>query len=260
VAPGHEEIVIFKISEYDMINDLQALTDNELYEIGYTQEQINELRAIDYDALLRSMQKTSESKLKDKGYSDAKIAAVKSYSGTEAEMRAAAATLIGTYSPVMFSYANGKTTFSCRLSWNWDTMPVWTFHDIVACSISENMYYNSESYHQVSYYYPDNYNQYYKTIKYSMKPDAPTGIMSNTFDMNLYNTPGGEKGVAKYGYAFFKWDKMGSVPEVAGFIKYGHAIFSITPSISLGADGISFSIEPGLTINEDYNNYYHEYR
>jgi len=247
----------FEINEFQLISDLQNASDDELMKSGYTKEEIKEIKNIDYNEFLSDLKTEDKKSLKQKGYSDDRIAAIYAYDGSGISAMSASATLSVSYRVMTFSNPDGgKTYYTNRISWTWSEVPYFTFHDCVAASISEGMYRNDASYHKVKYYDMD--GDYVETKYYDMDSNGePTGLMGNVFDVNLKNSANDDIEIAMKGYAYFSWTKKSDVEEVSGYISYGHAVLSCVPDFSLTSSGLKLSITPTSKINKEYNKYYY---
>ncbi|WP_113675903.1 hypothetical protein [Vallitalea guaymasensis] len=199
----------------------------------------------------------SKSELSSLHYSNSRINVIQSYDGTIASAKRASAVLSGSYKMMHFNYDGEETYIRLRLHWQWSKVPIFTYHDIVGCSISEGMYYDPEtSYHNVYYY--DKFGRSTRTVRFPVKPNGLTSYVSSIVNMNITPHSDLEQEYAMQGFAYFGWTKIGDIPEVGGFIKYGHSYLTVMPSISVDTGGVSFTLQPANKIKEEYSHYFHE--
>jgi len=251
--------VICTISEYDIIEELKLMSDEELLEAGYDQNKINQIRELNLIEIVNENKELSDDELMEKGFTAEKIKAIKGKDLEEAQ-RAVTGTLTckNTFYSLDYNSRTDKTTAKTIFTWEWDKCPFVTFDDIVGVSISNDMYLDEDASNVWIRYYDDgDWNKDYITKTYSPKPEEPTGFASCTFDMNLHNKPSVDSPqVALKGNATLVWTKRGELVEGSTLARYGHATSSVRLGFSISKSGISFSFTPSNKIDisgEEYD-------
>ncbi len=256
----------YTITEFDLLENLKSKTDVELKEQGFSQNQIDDLRKANFEKEVLNLQKLSNDELLIKGFSQNQIDDIKNYdknnklkSKTTLRNLSGKLTLTYTLLDYYYSSSNNRTYCRIRLKWRWNTNPLFTFHDMVAQLISENMYMNpSTSYHRV-YYYKSNESHFFKNIKYNMETDGnTTSFMRSKFDMNTFYPGGPDPGnIAKLGFAYFGWSKYGKINEISTVTKYGHSYANVFIDTNVSATDLSFTITPTISVDEIGTYNYH---
>lgn len=251
--------IIYTISEYDIIEKLKLMSDEELLESGYDQDKINQIRKLNLIEIVNENKELSDDELIEKGFTEEKIKAIRG-EDLEAAQRAITGTLTckNTFYSLDYDSKTDKTTAKTIFTWEWDKCPFVTFNDIVGISISNDMYLDEDaSKVWVRYYDNGDWNEKYITKTYSPKPEEPTSFASCIFDMNLFNKPSvNPPQVALKGNATLVWTKRGELVEGSTLARYGHAISSVKLGFSVGKSGISFSFTPSKSIDitgEEYD-------
>ena len=76
---GEEKTKIkYELSELEYFSELRSYTDDELYEKGLSEEQVDYIRNFDLVGAIKERAQLSESVLKDLGYTDEEISTLKS--------------------------------------------------------------------------------------------------------------------------------------------------------------------------------------
>lgn len=249
----NDEVVY--LSEYDMIKNLQTMEYDELVNIGYTDEQIQELEMINFEKIVEDARSKGYEYLKDEGYTDEEIQIIYS-DDLEAAARVLSAELTLTcgISRFYYSSASDRTTIDTEFSWTWDKCPTLTLTDIIGMTISNDMYLDDSNV-IVRYYENGDWDSYSQTKTYTMKRAAAVSFAQCTFDINLFNEPSVDPPeVALEGEGTCSWQLDGELTQAAILVKYGHSTVKCSPSISLGDAGFSFGFQPIIvvdTVGED---------
>lgn len=252
---------IIVVNEIEMMSSLSHSSDEELLELGYSKDEIKEIRSFDFVKEINKLDKLSDKELKKRGYTDKKIKKIREFDGTMISASEIVGDMTITYRLHAFSYSSGRTSFANSMRWEWNQLPLFTFHDAIASSISEGMYRHNSAYHQVWYYDMGDKNDFVEYKIYDMdSAGEPTGLMGNTFDVNLYQVGDTEHPIAMKGFAYFYWQKLDDVQQVSGYIKYGHTYISCIPTFKLTGSGLYVSVEPGWKVDDLFNKYFYEER
>ncbi|MCR4431934.1 MAG: hypothetical protein NUV45_13070 [Tepidanaerobacteraceae bacterium] len=252
--------VTININEYIHLKQLKEKTDSDLKELGYSENEITEIRNFDYAEKLRERSKLDKNTLHNLGYTEDQINKLKNFSGTEEEIIALASLLDLTAETVYFQYnsSENKTYFRVKWAWQWSAAPFEMDEDIIAIGWDPNMYIDTSTaytYHKVRYRNYREGNTFYKSK--SVDPVAASGAAQSTWDMciNVSSQPL-DYDWSDYGYGYIRLSKVGRVSEAAMKISYGHSTVDLAPGIGYPFN-IGFSIVPDSCKEYDYE-YIHE--
>lgn len=254
------------INEYEYITKLKAMSDDELYKLNINDEEIKEIRGIDFKSKLEERAKLDEATLKNIGYSDEEIKMLRNFKGTKSEIKSLTADMSYSMKGLWDAKVTGelcgglgindgtKSSAVLRYDWEWDKQPVINNTDIVAICWTDGFYFTSESwltFANVSY--KSIYFQYDED--YQVSQDIQANIGSETvgcyikFPMYKEKNPGGE-----YAYkGTLSVQLLKNSPQDFMNYKsaYGHSTVTINPSVSFPAGGsISFALTM-TTLDED---------
>lgn len=248
----------YTISEYDIIEELKLMSDEELLESGYDQDKINQIRKLNLIEIVNENKELSDDELIEKGFTEEKIKAIRG-EDLEAAQKAITGTLTckNTFASLDYDSKRDRTTATTIFTWEWDKCPFVTFDDIIGISISNDMYLDEDNSKVcVEYYDNGDWNAKHVPKTYSPKPEEPTGFASCIFDMNLHNKPSvNPPQVALKGEATLVWTKRGKLVEGSTLARYGHATSSVKLGFSVGKSGISFSFTPNKDIDTTAEEY-----
>lgn len=251
------ETAVTTYNEYEAYTYYLSLSDSELLNIGFSQDDIDYLRNFDFEEAVRERASLSNDKLNALGYSSDQISALKSTrdSGIIDSRAFATATIYSSLSSASTS------RFKVNFSWSWSSCPVFIREDIIACvwngTNSSGQPLNvavdkSSLSHTVKYYDTYSGKTTSESKSYSIKNEY-SGV-SSKFRMG-YN----------YGDGYMRWAKSGSgsvtvkgtggsIKEVLMKFEYGHTYITGSPSFSIAGSGSSIGISFNATTKtEDYS-------
>ena len=233
-----------------MILALQEKTDEELKASGYSTEDIDKLRRIDDNTVLKEAKAQSDLELKSRGLSDKQIDIIRN----EKNVQKAASQVYGevtyTIQSTEYKYSKPDTYLSVKATWNWSTAPLLLHSDIIACTTSESGFTRLSS--SGSAYYRVTKNGNVKST-YALKMQTNGSGIGVYADIDLAKTYSGgarpTKMVAYDGYiiARFKANSR-KISSVGISSNYGHTIATVTPSVSFG-NGTSISFSPSISVS-----------
>lgn len=121
----------YTISEESIIAELQAMSDTELYQMGYTKQDIEQLRNFDYFKALSERASLDNETLALYGYTPDEIQTLRDYvaSGGRAKKTISPNTL--TLSMSFSGITTGKQA-TCKVVWTWKRVALAKFTDCVA--------------------------------------------------------------------------------------------------------------------------------
>ena len=113
--------VICTISEYDIIEELKLMSDEELLEAGYDENKINQIRELNLMEIVNENKNLSDDELMEKGFTPEKIKAIKGKDLEEAQ-RAITGTLTckNSFYSLDYNSRTDKTTAKTIFTWEWD--------------------------------------------------------------------------------------------------------------------------------------------
>lgn len=261
----NSEPITFSTNEYDIIQDLKMSTNSELSTIGYSSEEIAEIRDFSFENALVERGKLSDEELYILGYTPEQIELLRNYDGgpleNHPEMRRAYASLDGN----IYTLTTSKYEIGAKYEWEWSNAPVlsgYIFDEMISCGYagtnSQNLpcrvtFDKSKSSCTVKYYSGTSLSRTEKvpidienihrnvSVLYPIR-DVPSGTDAS-------KAPWAKKGVMNI-YIHEEVQNNNMVSCTFGFV-YAHSTISISgPSISVSADGpdISFTLSSGLDL------------
>ncbi|MGE5370683.1 MAG: hypothetical protein ACM3QZ_01730 [Solirubrobacterales bacterium] len=233
-----------QVNEYDAFIQMQAKSDEELRQNGLTDDQIAELRNFDYAAEIQKKAKMTDRKLKAMGYDSERISGIRSFNGSEAQVRALSATLSLSCSTSQYFYRSGKTYAVVNYSWSWNQMPFFTMTDILGIVWNPSFYQtpnNSNDTQTISTYIGSSYVGTYRQSISCKAPGHGAGVefplLIDEWSNKWAKSATGKIYLAASGY----------VPEFGVRVSYGHTTINAgSPSISFPA-GLSISFSGGCS-------------
>lgn len=266
-----EKIVL---NEYDYIKDLSKKTPTELKDLGFDDKEISEMPNIvnEYKDKLKEQGNLNDQSLKLKGYTDSQIETLRSFTGSEEQLKSLSATL--TMTPVLtkqsvqskfivqsvgvgewissYRYLNGYTKATICANWAWSSCPIFGLWDVVGFAWSGGFVQDSSSstynYHKIKYITSLGYT--YVTRSWSC---APGQGCSDTFCMA--QNGGLSAGWAQSGTASASLTLYGYQPVLGVTVGYGHSTINVYPSVGFSSGDISFSPST-VQAAEQYRVYY----
>ncbi len=240
----------FKMNEYEYLKYLQNKSTTELRGLSFTGEEIEEIRTLDYKKELERRKDYDENTLKLMGYSNKDIKTLKSFNGTEKEMRALAGVISGNACVIthMYNKTIDKTRVVYSFFFRWEKPPVVQLKDIIGVMWSGDYLVRPET--GIELYYNELGNE--DITEYKKPKFENTSSFSCTF-----NVGGGGNFSTKLlesGHVLLDLECKGRNSNSAALFKYGHSVLVVNPTLSLG-NSMSLSFEPSFGINEELNCY-----
>ena len=128
----NDEIVVESKSEYEYITELQGCSEEELSEMGYSNEEIAELYAFSFEEALCERAQLPEAQLKGLGYDDDEITFLKQNVDDPESLAQAAATLGATCTGKITLVSGCPAYIKFRYAWEWDHCPLILLQDRAA--------------------------------------------------------------------------------------------------------------------------------
>lgn len=256
---GEEKTKIkYELSELEYFSELRSYTDDELYEKGLSEEQVDYIRNFDLVGAIKERAQLSESVLKDLGYTDEEISTLKSIvkrkSLSEAdilkEVKGATLTL------TLNSPSTSKSRYTYNFSFRWSSCPIFIDSDLLGATWSATGS-NGQSVNVAI-----NKSLSSLTTKYKYTGGAPSmpdksykwnyvheyRAAKLEFDMG-YNLGNGMSYWTYYGSGKLVLDAVVSNTIYEVYLKfgYGHSVVTGNPSVSFSGSGPSIGMTFGLT-------------
>ena len=128
----NDEIVVESKSEYEYITELQGCSEEELSELGYSNEEIAELYAFSFEEALCERAQLPEAQLRGLGYDDDEIIFLKQ-NADDPELLAQAAAALGATCTGRITLVSGCPAYiKFRYAWEWDHCPLMLLEDRAA--------------------------------------------------------------------------------------------------------------------------------
>lgn len=228
-------------NEYLMVKQLLEKPDTELYKMGYSIENVKELRNIDYEQIIYERY--------IKAYGTNNISRnltakelVNTLTMEQLSALTAGCTVSHKLDPRDYYYDSGtnKTNARITFSWSWDSEPIWKGVDIIGFGWDSKMYVDtSTSYVNVRYY--STIDGTSRNEQHAFKQYVTYNV-SDTFTLWQEEYP-------KTGSGALKLYCTGKNQNLGVSYKYGHSYVGIgAPSISVGSGvGISFAFTGNIT-------------
>lgn len=262
-----DETTTFQINEIEFMQHLLSLSEEELLDLGCTDEEMEYYRNHDFNQdLLDFAQKLQL----QSGYSEQDMKILKSYNGSIDALvylettPFAGATLTFTLSKSSMSSSLVKLSYSAV----WSSCPIWTATDIIALTwrLSDNNSYPLNSQItteelEVMYYLNGNKNNL-------LYHDFPS-MQSDNFDSCYYNIEMSQRyygnmgtddsaiALASYGSLWIKPASSSSnMKTIQIMAAYGHSQLFATPSVDFSLSGTSLGITFSWYVNTEHKKTY----
>lgn len=231
----------YRLNEYEYINELKQQSDATLRGYGYTKQEIEEIRNIDYVQILKERSKLEANILRNMGYSDEQITLLKDFKGSEEEINLLSSNCTISVRGDNIYYKDGFSYFEYKFSWRWSSMPAVQYKDIIGIGWSDGfLFHNNDgySYHIVDYKGITTGNA--NPIDVGIVNGEATGTAKSVFDFIQGNVFWAESGRGR-----IQARKAGYIRECQSIIVYGHCIINLGIGVSFGIEGpclgVSFS-------------------
>ncbi|MGF0040716.1 hypothetical protein ACQRBF_08120 [Peptoniphilaceae bacterium SGI.131] len=242
----------YDVKEYDQIKKIKAMDEESLLKSGLSKDEVKKIKSFDIKKELYSMKNLSEEELRKLGYTEKDILTLKNFKGTDAEIYA----LTGTIRCTAYKYhhyydsSSDKTYAKFILTFYWDKKPLVIHYDIMAASWNNDFLIDkTNTKTSITYTNPNNNNSVVKIGPKEFNLNSVKSVFSMLYVQNTaaYYASSGRLELCLY--------KKGKASNIATVLKYGHSILPVTPSISIGSGGISFSLTPSNAIKEEFSEY-----
>lgn len=255
------------INEWDEYKKIVSKTDKELIELGFSKEDIVNIRNFDYEAEIRNRAKLDDNTLMNYGYTTEDIielrkAAVMDDIPENVIQSISTATMTSNLSYVSNGsrVESGSTMYyvNMKYSWSWNRIPIFRIVDMVAVvyasSTSDQFTYCAQSSNKVHANLKPLYSSgstYTQTESWVYSTDKPNSI-SATFSLGLTDSEGTLTHFAYSGYGTFQLTNRSSTARLYIDACYGHTTINIVPNYSLSGSGLSLGIDFRLGMDEQH--------
>lgn len=249
----------FSISEEEIIHQLQSMSDTELLKVGYTTEQIEQIRSFDYFDELSKVSSLDDETLLLYRYTPDEITELRSYIASGGKSRKTISPNTLTISLYFKNKTVGKQA-DVVVNWEWKRTALIKFIDCVAAA------WNTTNGDTINYI-PNDKNQvivnWSKINPNSTEPDKKTATSS--WQVNNNQSIYAHIPMGNTNYFAFSGTGTFTIKSTSGTFKefymdYGYAHYSVSvkPSISLSKDGLGVSLgfKGGLSDNRHIKRIY----
>ncbi|EHQ88590.1 hypothetical protein [Desulfosporosinus youngiae] len=249
-AFAQEKVIESKsINEYQYIKELKQKSDIELKDMGLDDNQITELKNLDYGKGLKERSKLDKKILKNMGYSNVQIEQLQDFQGTEAEIIALAASvnLNVENNGLTYDSALDRSYWTVSFDWSWSSEPFWLLQDIIGSGWSPDFSLvtsTSSSYQKVRYKRNTTGATWTSTKPFTL---SNLNCAQSSFAMSGGHDPNWDwYDWADSGSGYVKVTKAGKVRDMQMRIAYGHSQIT-TSNPSLGYPwGIYFTFSSSV--------------
>lgn len=234
-------------NEADYYLELQESTDSELNELGYSDQEIEQLRKTSLEQAIMERAKLDTTTLHEMGYSNADIAVLREYTGEPITRDSQVYAALAQVSGLIVCKGASNSQISFEYQWEWDKVPVvnqtdsvalcWQAQDIDGYNIGVSVVSTS---HTVNY-------RAGTTIKQSKTVERNSQMQGASSQFNRIYTADGINYYAMDGVFKVTVKKDGTFIQSLKVARaYGHITVSlnVNPTINVtfdGGFGISFS-------------------
>ncbi len=246
------------VDEITLVKKIKSYTEDELYELGCTEDEVKYIKNYDYNKVLADLSKKDTKVLEKMGYSNYQIKKLKEYDGTIDAIdylqsySLSNATLTLSFRP---NFCNTKS-FYFNYNWLWSSPPIFQGTDIiaftwVACTSSSSyisMKYDSTPWAYVHYYFEDN-DTYFTS--FTVNPTYAIGNCSLNIDMKKEVLDADFYPKIGEGYIELSTQSGSSnLYSIQILGAYGHSTITLFPSVSFDTSGVSLGISFAWTMEE----------
>lgn len=245
------------ITEYERFNALKEMDSKELEANGYSEKDIEEIRNFSYETALFERAQLSEEELHDLGYTDEAIKILKGYDGSKLTAGSEVMSIIPTCTSEIKFVTSSNKMIQYRYSWEWNVAPVFLGTDGVATCwqtiTPEATYVDGLS---VGGLVTVKYVNGSATSSVTLSPAAEDITCSTACKFPMTKTISGLDGYwAKSGELYNSVSIPSSSPYEISYIKvntvYGHAKATASISFSCSVSGPSISVAPARVTSKE---------
>lgn len=251
VSADEEDSQTFVVNEEQIIEELQNMSDEELIEIGYDNEQIEEIRNFDYFEALKQRAALDDETLLLYRYTPEEIEELRDYVASGGISRKTISSNTLTLGLSFKNKTTGKKADGV-ITWQWKRAALVKFIDCVAVAWQTTNG-NTINFVKNSYKVTSTWT---KVNPNSTEPNTKTSTstwQTNNFQSIYARIPmGGSNYFAYTGSGTFTMESTsGTFKEFYIDYGYGHYTVSATPNISLSSSGVGVSISFKGGINDE---------
>ncbi len=245
-------------NEYFMVKDLLNKSNGELYKMGYSVEEVEERRSINYEQIIYDRYVKMNGLKNNNSFLMRSMSADEFVDTLTAEQIASVtATCTVKHSldsrDFYYSSSDNKTYAKINFSWKWSQEPVFHGIDIIGFGWDSKMYANINTSY-VNIYYGMDGSSGSKTVLHRFK-QYQTYNVSDTFDVTIYPFGTGTTPVTYYpksGSGALNLYCTGKNQNLGVSYQYGHTYIGLSaPSISITSGtspiGVGFSFSKNVT-------------
>lgn len=239
VAFAQDNSVTIYINEYELAERMAMQTPATLASEGFDSAEIATLKNYKniYRNHIASLNELSDEALQKNGYSKSQIELIRSFTGSEQEMRRLGATMTLTATTSNFRYNGNYTVGTLKYNWAWQSVPVFKMTDMLA--VSWNNWTVTANSSAIKYYKVTT-GEYYTQKSATFTQDS-NGVLgaAHKFAVSLSDN----YYYAKSGSGSFTVQSdTHSKKDFYYYISYGHSQVQPTISFSVSAGGGEASI------------------
>lgn len=242
-APSNVDV--FEINENEYIADLQAQSDAQLSQMGYSELQIAEIREFDYFKALQERASLNDETLLMYGYTMDEIYNLRMFvaSGGRLKKTISGSTL---QISLTFSSVSAGQSAKGKFSWKWSRVPLMKFMDSIGVAWnstagSGKYHYSVVSSNKVHFTYTKIDPSVYGDATVNATTDWNVGAYDSIYAKFTISMGSGYFAFSGYGEFLMKCTS-GTVNEFYIDAAYGHYVITWNPNISVTLSGVNISL------------------
>lgn len=226
-------------NEFDLVKELSQKTSDVLRANGFSASEVADIQNYQesFSQHIDMLDTLSDEVLSAHGYTQDQIEKIRTFDGSEAEMRAIASTVTISAFPVNFEYDGEYSRGRLGYSWSWTGVPNFKMIDLVA--VSWNSWAIEYQMSDISYYGVDT-GEAYTTISGTFTQDG-NGVegAAHKFNVLIDDYYYAKRGVGRFDVR----SDVHAEKDFFYYLEYGHSQVSMSqPSFSVGSGGMDGSI------------------
>lgn len=245
------------VDEISYVQQLLSYSEDELYDMGCTEEEVEEIQNFDYNTALLELSEKSTYELENIGYSDSQIQNLKYYDGTSDAVSyiqakgLSNAKLTLNYSPWL---VNNQSQFNILWYTSWSSAPIFQGTDIVAVcwqACTKNSSLISMKYRETPTCIVDYYNSSVYCSSVNITPSVSIG--STSFSIPMSKAIGKLNTYAKEvagNIQLLTQSGSSNLYTIQFLVGYGHSTVTLSPNVTFSTGGTSLDISFSLTMQE----------
>lgn len=239
------------ISERDIIQELQSLSNEELRISGYSNKDIYDIRNVSDEKMLKKARMRTDEELRNRGLTEKQIDIIRNESNVVKAASETYGKVTYTVSCSSYTYYSGVTSLKVRASWKWTIMPENRFVDIIASTTSNSDFIKSSATGRVNYRIGKEGKPIAVKGLTVKTENSGTGTFARITTQNKFTDTTHPRPTTMFafdGYITTSFKATKKISSVGISAKYGHSIVVVNPGVSFSKGSASISFSPSMSI------------